>query len=93
MNKRHKLPYKLAQRMNDNPENEVDEIIQEQHRFLLNGLEPRNCISNLCADCGVPVSLMNSEGWEVFVDDGKQTQLICNRCMAMRDGIREKAKK
>jgi hypothetical protein len=52
---------------------------------ILKGLEPRNCVSNLCADCGVPVSMMNSEGWEVFVGDGKQTQLICNRCMAVRD--------
>jgi len=35
-----------------------------------------------CAHCGIPITLDNDSGWEVFVGDGKHSQPICGWCDA-----------
>jgi hypothetical protein len=33
-----------------------------------------------CAVCGIPITVDNDSGWEIFVGDGKTTQPICAWC-------------
>lgn len=33
-----------------------------------------------CALCGIPITVDNDSGWEIFVGDGKTTQPICGWC-------------
>jgi hypothetical protein len=51
--------------------------------------EMRSTNVRRCPHCGVAITNKNDSGWEMFLPDGKHTQVACQACMDVLSGPAE----